>query len=109
MLEFMKSLLGWSTLVGLSSYLVHMSNLATWNYKKMIVETVGYEENEFEVSKNFIFDQWKRSKCILISSVLSSNEKIDQALKNNKIKNVGALIHYHLGALRVTKNFRDYI
>ena len=52
----------------------------------MISETVGCEENEFEVSKSFIFEQGKRSKYIAISSFLSSKENIDQALKNNKIK-----------------------
>ena len=51
----------------------------------MIAETVGCEINEFEV-RFFIFEQRKKSKCIVISSVLSSNEKIDQALKLNKIK-----------------------
>ena len=43
----------------------------------MITETVGCDENEFEVRKSFIFEQVKRSKSIVISPVISSEEKID--------------------------------
>ena len=52
----------------------------------MIVEIVGCKENEFEARIFFIFEQGNKSKWIVISSVLSLKEKIDQALKLNKTK-----------------------
>ena len=40
----------------------------------MIAEIVGCEENEFEVSKRFLFEQGKMSKRIVIGSVLLSKK-----------------------------------
>ena len=54
--------------------------------QKKIAEIIGCEENEFEVSRSNVCEEGNKSWCVLISSVLSSKEKIDQFLLNNKIR-----------------------
>ena len=60
------------------------------NYEKMIAETIGCDENEFEVSRSNVYEKGKKQWRVVISSVHSSKEKIDQALIKMKQRDARA-------------------
>ena len=62
----------------------------------MTTETIGYEEKGFEVSRSDAHDQGKKSRCIVISSVLLSKENVDQDLLNNETKGCESTRHFLL-------------
>ena len=57
----------------------------------MTSETIGCESNDFEVSRSNVCEQGNKSWCIVISSVLSSKEKIDKDLIHKNIKGCESL------------------